>query len=377
MTLAFLACAFAAQAQETAQETKNKRAWEIGIGPSVYQMTRMGLMNTGVTSMGHVTDFNKRDVLFGGNLYVARELSNHFAVDLQGTFGYAKDPVRMGKENHYVAHAALGLQWRLSGYFNSRYIDPYVRVGGGYMYKNFRINYHDIYNGTSFSHSNEYNKDGADRNHLIPVSAGLGVNMWLNDRFGIGLQGDYVVLPYKHVANTMQGTVRAIWRIGGKSKKPAPQYIPVEKVVEREVVKEVIKEVVVPGKTIVDTTVLYRLFGNIYFEFDSDQLTAASEKVLDEIAQLLKEDTSRRYLIIGSTDAKGSEAYNLDLSGRRAKRVVRALFERGLPENMLKWRGIGKKIAYAPASESDQVRMGDRKILLEPIMNEAYWNILP
>lgn len=375
-----LACGMLSQATAQTVETKAiKRAWELGIGVSGYQMTRIGLLKVGTNDIGNVVDLNKRDLLFGGNIYAARELNRHFALDLQGTLGYTKDPVRMGKENRFLAHAALGLQWRLGSYFNSPYIDPFFRVGAGYMYKNFHIDYTDLYNGTSYTQRNEYNKEGRDRHHLIPISAGAGVNMWLNDRLGIGLQADYIVMPYKNVANTMQGTVRLMWRIGGNSKKPAPVQIPVEveKIVEREVVKEVIKEVEKPGERIVDHTVLYRLFGNIHFEFDSDRFTSETLKVLDEIAEVLKQETGRRYCIIGCTDARGSVEYNLELSGRRAKAVTRGLIERGVPAATLKWRGVGKGMAYAPPSAPDDVRLGDRKILIEPIENDAYWQTLP
>lgn len=375
-----LACGVFLQA--TAQTVENKavkRAWELGVGVSGYQMTRIGLLKVGTNDLGNVVELNKRDLLFGGNVYAARELNPHFAIDLQGTLGYTQDPVRMSKENRLVVHTALGLQWRLGGYFNSPYIDPFVRVGAGYMYKSFHIDYADLYNGTAYTQRNEYNKEGSDRHHLVPISAGAGVNMWLNDRLGIGLQADYIVMPYKRVANTIQGTVRLMWRIGGKSKKPAPVQIPVEveKIVEREVVKEVIKEVEKPGERIVDHTVLHRLFGNIHFEFDSDRFTPETEKILDEIAEVLKQETDRRYCIIGCTDARGSVEYNLVLSGRRAKAVTRGLLSRGVPAGMLKWRGVGKGMAYAPASAPNDVRLGDRKILIELIENDAYWQVLP
>ena len=45
-------------------------------------------------------------------------------------------------------------------------------------------------------------KEGKDKQNLIPISLGIGVNMWLNDNIGIGLQGDYLIMPYKHIANS-------------------------------------------------------------------------------------------------------------------------------------------------------------------------------
>ena len=37
--------------------------------------------------------------------------------------------------------AGIGLQWRLGEYLHSNYIDPFLRMGANYIYKNFKINY--------------------------------------------------------------------------------------------------------------------------------------------------------------------------------------------------------------------------------------------
>lgn len=361
-----------AQEGYTTEET-NKRAWEIGIGASGFHMPRSGLKNVAtIKDKGYLIDIMKRDILFGGHVYVARELSDHFALDLQGTFAYAKDPVRMEMKNHYAGMATLGLQWRLGKYFDSKYIDPFFRVGAGYMYKNFRINYMDILDGFNLSQENEANKYGNDYAHLIPITGGAGVNMWLNDSWGIGMQADYVHLPYKKVADSFQGTVRLLWRIGGNSKKT---FVPVERIVEREVIREVEKLVPAPAPVPVSETI-YKLFSTIYFEFDKATFTSETLATLDELAEVLKQNTSMRFCIIGCTDRRGSEAYNKRLSEDRARAVAEALIERGVPGQILKWRGVGKSIAYAPTSDSDDIRRGDRKIIVEVVTNNEYWNRL-
>ena len=181
-------------------------------------------------------------------------------------------------------------------------------------------------------------------------------------------------MPYKHVANSLQGSARIIWRIGGKTKKTTPAVRYVEKLVEKPVERIVEKEVVVE-KPVVQT--LEDFFDQIYFDFDSYELTVESQEVLDKIAELFKRDTSRHYLITGCTDACGSEDYNEELSQNRARTVVEALQERGVPAEMMKWRGVGKRIAIMPSDYSDQVRRGDRKIMVEPITNMDYWNNIP
>lgn len=352
-----------------------KKAWEIGIGGTGYQMTRFGLIDFYKNSKeGYSLETVKKDVIFGGQLYIARELSKHFALDLQGDFAYASDPIKNGNIDRWLAMASLGLQWRLGEYFGSKYIDPFLRLGAGYMYKNFTINYVGNENLNNdridWALQNEYNKSGDDRQHLIPVVGGAGVNMWLNDRLGIGLQADYLYMPYKNVANSFQGSARLMWRIGGESKKPAPeiQYKEVERIVE--VPKEVIVE-----KPVKEEVSLCELFNNIYFDFDKAQILPSSNETLDIIADVMKKN-NHNYLILGYTDARGSQSYNQSLSERRAKAVVEALISRGVSDQLLKYKGVGKRASLLSAGQTDEARRGDRKVVVEIIQNESYWNAL-
>jgi outer membrane protein OmpA-like peptidoglycan-associated protein len=64
---------------------------------------------------------------------------------------------------------------------------------------------------------------------------------------------------------------------------------------------------------------------DLYFDFRSDQLRPESDKVLKEIAAVMREHPDWKLSIEGNTDNIGGEAYNLDLSKRRAAAVKAAL----------------------------------------------------
>lgn len=66
----------------------------------------------------------------------------------------------------------------------------------------------------------------------------------------------------------------------------------------------------------------------IYFDFASDRLKPESTPVLDEIAGVLKDNPDWKLTVNGHTDNVGGDAYNLDLSKRRAAAVKQALVTR-------------------------------------------------
>jgi outer membrane protein OmpA-like peptidoglycan-associated protein len=79
----------------------------------------------------------------------------------------------------------------------------------------------------------------------------------------------------------------------------------------------------------------------IQFDTGKSVITPASDRVLDQIVNLLREDTSLKLSIQGHTDNVGSKAANLDLSKRRADAVKAALVSRGIDAGRLTTDGFG------------------------------------
>lgn len=81
----------------------------------------------------------------------------------------------------------------------------------------------------------------------------------------------------------------------------------------------------------------------INFAFNSDAIPAVYGVFLDRIAALMREESQVRIQIEGHTDAVGSDAYNLDLSRRRALAVAEYLVQRrGIEPDRLSVAGKGK-----------------------------------
>jgi outer membrane protein OmpA-like peptidoglycan-associated protein len=66
----------------------------------------------------------------------------------------------------------------------------------------------------------------------------------------------------------------------------------------------------------------------IYFDFNKDTIKPESEKVLREIVQAMTDNPTWKLTVEGHTDNIGGDAYNLDLSKRRAAAVKQALAAR-------------------------------------------------
>ncbi|MGH8608867.1 MAG: OmpA family protein [Gammaproteobacteria bacterium] len=87
--------------------------------------------------------------------------------------------------------------------------------------------------------------------------------------------------------------------------------------------------------------VLMRLEG-VNFAFDSAKLTPESERILDQATQELQEAASVTVRVEGHTDSIGSEAYNLQLSERRAQAVVDYLISKGIDPSRVEPEGMGE-----------------------------------
>lgn len=110
---------------------------------------------------------------------------------------------------------------------------------------------------------------------------------------------------------------------------------------------------------------------NILFNFDKATLRPESNAKLDAAAQIIK-DSNGQFLIVGHTDKKGAESYNLRLSQRRAAAVVTALEARGVSESSLKSIGVGEQEAVVPENASNAERLKDRKVVVKPA-DAATW----
>jgi flagellar motor protein MotB len=83
------------------------------------------------------------------------------------------------------------------------------------------------------------------------------------------------------------------------------------------------------------------MLSNVFYEFDSWKIKNESYSELDKLARLLSDNKYITVEIGGYTDDIGTEAYNLDLSEKRAKSVMDYLIGKGIKANRLAYKGYG------------------------------------
>lgn len=88
---------------------------------------------------------------------------------------------------------------------------------------------------------------------------------------------------------------------------------------------------------------------SVYFKLDKAIIEQRSFGLLDNVASVLASHPDLVIRVEGHTDSRGNDAYNLDLSQRRADAVVAYLVGRGIDKARLQAKGFGET---APISDN-------------------------
>ena len=99
---------------------------------------------------------------------------------------------------------------------------------------------------------------------------------------------------------------------------------------------------------------------DVLFDFDKAELTAEGKAILRKALKVVESRApSERFTIVGWTDWTGSDAYNADLSQRRAEAVKAFFEENGVAAERMQAQGRGKSFEY-DNSTKDGRRMNRR-----------------
>jgi OOP family OmpA-OmpF porin len=108
----------------------------------------------------------------------------------------------------------------------------------------------------------------------------------------------------------------------------------------------------------------------VEFATNSATLTASSRPVLDDVADDLKKHPRLKVELQGHTDSRGTDAYNLDLSQRRADSVRDYLIAQGVSGLQLVSKGYGESEPIAD-NNTDKGRLENRRVVMRVLENPA------
>ena len=131
----------------------------------------------------------------------------------------------------------------------------------------------------------------------------------------------------------------------------------------------------IPGATIqrVGEGIAVTFASGILFPFNSTEILPAGKENLTQLANSLEKYPNSDVLIVGHTDSVGTDAYNLDLSQRRAQAASAYLQSLSVPATRLHAVGKGESEPIQP-NDTDAGRAQNRRVEIAIYASEAYRN---
>ena len=324
-----LGCSFSAFGQDVQKPVNTETYWFGGVG---------GGMNFG----------------FNGHQYAGRDNSGAGA-------GFAVD-VYAGKWFNQWGGFRVGYQGLgTSDVFTSFGKDPYTYVHGDMLFRAAKWFIPYVHLGYA-----KINKGS--------FAGGVGVALPINVSKRIAIVPDFKATGFNNQAFTNGGrfpgmnlsvTLGLRVNLGGKSAQTVT--VPVETV-------RYVRDTVVVHEKEIDTVYIQvikekasefndELAGITLFDFDKSTLRNEAFPVLDKIAAWLNDNPERTALIDGYTDYRGTDAYNLRLSQRRADSVLNYLVQKGVDKARLTAVGHGKG-KFTEGNTDDEVRQQNRRVVV-------------
>ena len=100
---------------------------------------------------------------------------------------------------------------------------------------------------------------------------------------------------------------------------------------------------------------------SIRFDFDKANIKPEYRDILNRIAGILMTLKGYTISVYGYTDDVGTQAYNLQLSQRRAEAVRDFLVQAGIPATIMSAKGFGESDPRVPG-DSEQARAANRRV---------------
>ncbi len=112
--------------------------------------------------------------------------------------------------------------------------------------------------------------------------------------------------------------------------------------------------------------------GDLLFDIDEAELKPEGERIVQKLSEFMQEYTNYRVRVEGYTDSTGEEAYNQELSLRRAEAVEDKLLDDGIDSDRIEVEGFGEQYPEA-SNETAAGRQENRRV--EIVISDRDGNI--
>ncbi|WP_428490583.1 OmpA family protein [Rhodopila sp.] len=274
------------------------------------------------------------------DLDIGYGLGNGLRVELEGTYRYNTIKGLSGTANAGGQEQKFGpminVIYGLDGLFPSLPVQPYVGVGGGYIWTQER-NLHA--SGPGFASTAGTRTDGS-----IAYQAILGAAVPIETVPGLALTADYRFLGlvdhrnYPGQVNGVPGKIRLDddfnhtiliglrYNFGVAPPPAAPVAAPV------------------PASPVSRSYL-------VFFDWDKATLTDRARQIVSEAAANSTKVQYTQLEVNGYTDTSGTARYNQGLSVRRANAVAGELVKDGVPKSAIEIQGFGETHLLVPTGQ--------------------------
>jgi OOP family OmpA-OmpF porin len=280
------------------------------------------------------------------------EFTFHYAkTDYNGPLTYSGrgNSFDFGEGNAHSLIYKLDLLYHLTGLLPGDMIVPYLAAGPGII-------------------TWDADRAGVDKDNNFLLNYGAGLKIFLTRN--LALRGDV-----RNVINFDDGnkysnllyTAGLTYEIGGKEREEVKEEAPAP---EPEAAPAPAPAPIVtpppPPPAPAPKQQGAIIFRNINFDFNKANIKSESYPILDEVTEYLKANPNVKMEVQGHTDSKGTAAYNLKLSDRRAAAVKTYLVGKGIAADRLETKGYGLTKPIAP-NDTEENRARNRRVEFKPI----------
>ena len=147
--------------------------------------------------------------------------------------------------------------------------------------------------------------------------------------------------------------------------KPEPISEPVIEPVIEPVTKPVIEPAPVPVNSNESSSRVYLKDAGTYvflFDYDNDNLIGSYREEIGILLDFINHYKDSKFLIVGYTDERGSEQYNMALSEKRAKKIYQLFVEKGISKERLQYTGKGKADPVFKDAKTEDEHQKNRRV---------------